>query len=244
MTLVHTTPLQQPATPVGTGDGTAFDLTMTTVRELNRALRAATSGSFTVRNPAGRHNLAVGLDAPLEVTIDGHAGYYCAGMNQLATVTVTGNTAVGVAENMMSGRVEILGAAGQAAAATAHGGLLVVRGNAAARCGISLKGADIVVEGNVGHATGFLSQKGRILVCGDAGEVLGDSLYETRIYVRGSVASLGADCIEKPVRAEHLAEIQELLDAAGTEGVSAGEFRRYGSARALYHFTADRIEAK
>lgn len=230
---------------VAAGDepATTFDLATTTIRSLNAALHDAERGRFEVLHPAGQHNLAVGLDAPLDVTIVGHAGYYCAGMNQQATVRITGNTAVGVAENMMSGRVEVLGAAGQAAAATAHGGLLVVRGNAAARCGISLKGADIVVEGSVGHATGFLSQRGRILICGDAGEVLGDSLYETRIYVRGAVASLGADCIEKEVRAEHLAEIEELLAAAGTTGVAPSEFRRYGSARELYHFTADRVEA-
>lgn len=240
MTMIDTPPSAVAATEP---PATSFDLTTTTIRALNRALHEATSGHFEVLHPAGQHNLAVGLDAPLEVTIAGHAGYYCAGMNQQATVRITGNTAVGVAENMMSGRVEVLGAAGQAAAATAHGGLLVVRGNAAARCGISLKGADIVVEGSVGHATGFLSQRGRILICGDAGEALGDSLYETRLYVRGSVASLGADCIEKEVRAEHLAEIEALLAAAGTAGVAPSEFRRYGSARELYHFTADRVEA-
>lgn len=240
MTMIDTPPdaLAAAEPPVRT-----FDLTQSSVRDLNRALHEATRGRFEVLHPAGQHNLAVGLDAPLEVTIAGHAGYYCAGMNQHATVRITGNSAVGVAENMMSGLVEVQGAAGQAAAATAHGGLLVVRGNAAARCGISLKGADIVVEGSVGHATGFLSQRGRILICGDAGEALGDSLYETRIYVRGAVAGLGADCIEKDLREEHLAEIAELLAAAGTTGISPSEFRRYGSARALYHFTADRVEA-
>lgn len=239
MTMIDTAPgATGAATPPA-----SFDLRTTAVRDLNRALQSAADGAYEVLHPAGRHNLAVGLDAPIDVTIHGHAGYYCAGMNQHATVRITGNTAVGVAENMMSGRVEVHGAAGQAAAATAHGGLLVVRGNAAARCGISLKGADIVVEGSVGHATGFLSQRGRILVCGDAGEVLGDSLYETRLYVRGSVASLGADCIEKELRDEHLAEIAALLEAAGTTGVAPSEFRRYGSARQLYHFTADRVEA-
>lgn len=140
---------------------TVFDLDSATVRELNGALHAAAEGAFRVLSPAGKHNLAVGLDAPLDVTIDGHAGYYCAGMNQQATVRIEGSVAVGCAENMMSGVVEVLGAAGQSAAATAHGGLLLVRGDAAARCGISLKGADIVVEGSVGHMTGFMAQKGR-----------------------------------------------------------------------------------
>ncbi len=222
---------------------TVFDLGASTVRELNAALHAADAGRFTVLAPGGKHNLAVGLDAPLEVTIQGHAGYYCAGMNQQATVRIEGSVAVGCAENMMSGLVEVLGAAGQSAAATAHGGVLLVRGDAAARCGISLKGADIVVEGSVGHMTGFMAQKGRILICGDAGEALGDSIYEARIYVRGSVASLGADCVEKELRAEHLAEVGELLALAGRSDLAPSEFRRYGSARKLYNFHADRVEA-
>ena len=248
MTLIDTTASPSPGAAAhqsaSAPGATVFNLDTTAVRELNRTLHHAQSGAFTVLHPGGRHNIAVGLTTQLEVTVDGHAGYYCAGMNQRATVRITGNTAVGVAENMMSGRVEVHGAAGQAAAASAHGGLLVVRGNAAARCGISLKGGDIVVEGSVGHATGFMSQKGRILICGDAGEALGDSLYETRIYVRGTVASLGADCVEKPLTTHHLSEVAGLLAQAGRSDLSPSEFRRYGSARELYHFTADRLEAK
>ena len=84
-----------------------------------------------------------------------------------------------------------------------------------------------------------MAQKGRLVVCGDAGEALGDSIYEARLYVRGSVAGLGADCIEKELRDEHAAELRELLDAAGVDGVDASEFRRYGSARRLYNFHVD-----
>ena len=75
-----------------------------------------------------------------------------------------------------------------------------------------MKGVDIVVEGSVGHMSAFMAQKGALVVCGDAGEALGDSIYEARLYVRGAVASLGADCVEKELRAEHVAELQALLD--------------------------------
>ena len=68
-----------------------------------------------------------------------------------------------------------------------------------------MKGIDIVVGGSVGHSSCFMAQAGNLVVCGDADEALGDSLYETRIFVRGRVAGLGADCIEKPMRDEHLA---------------------------------------
>jgi glutamate synthase domain-containing protein 3 len=224
-----------------------LDLGASDLRSVNVALQAPNGNgdatAFQVQNPAGAHALAVGLDAPVNVQIGGHVGYFCAGMNKQADITVEGNAGQGVAENMMSGRVHVKGDASQAAGATAHGGLLVIDGNAAARCGISLKGADIVVKGDVGHMSCFMAQAGRVVVCGDAGDALGDSLYETKIYVRGSVKSLGADCIEKDMTEEHLQELQELLNSAGASDIKASEFRRYGSARQLYNFKIENVDA-
>jgi methylamine---glutamate N-methyltransferase subunit B len=224
---------------------TTFDLAEAGPRELNRALHdpACEGARFQVLNPRGRHALAVGAVACAEVEIGGHAGYYCAGMNQRALVRVQGNAGVGVAENMMSGRVEVHGDASQSAGATAHGGLLVAHGNASARCAISLKGADVVVRGSIGHMGAFMAQRGRLVVCGDAGDALGDSLYEARVYVRGRVRGLGADCVEKEVGEEHRAEIAELLERADIDDIAPEEFRRYGSARTLYHWNAEHHQA-
>lgn len=223
--------------------GHDFDLGTVPVREVNRALHAARSGSFTIRNPGGEHALACGLNAPLRVTIEGHAGYYCAGMNRMAEVVVHGNAGTGLAENIMSGVVRCTGNASQSAGATGHGGLVVVGGNASARCGISMKGVDIVVGGNVGHMSGFMAQKGRLVVLGDAGAGLGDSLYEAEIFVRGAVAGLGADCIEKPMEAGHVHALTDLLRQAGMNADPA-DFRRYGSARKLYNFHIDNAGAR
>jgi len=239
------------ATPEVTREAVwSFDLAELSVRELNQSLHSgpgsdevAAGARVLVLNPGGRHAIAVGLDAPYEVEIEGHVGYYCAGMNKLATVRVRGNCGVGVAENMMSGVVVVEGSASQSAGATARGGLLVIHGDASARCGISLKGADIVVRGSIGHMGAFMGQKGCLVVCGDAGESLGDSLYEARLYVRGSVAGLGADCIEKEMRSEHVAQVGELLTRAGVDDVDPGEFRRFGSARQLYNFHVDNLGA-
>jgi methylamine---glutamate N-methyltransferase subunit B len=220
------------------------DLEQTALRDLNARLHAAPQEPdgprrWRVSNPGGRHAIAVGLDAPLEVDVEGHVGYYCAGMNQQAVVRVHGNCGVGVAENMMSGSVIVDGTASQSAGATGRGGLLVIHGDASSRCGISMKGVDIVVRGSVGHVSAFMAQKGRLLVCGDAGDALGDSIYEARVYVRGAVAGLGADCVEKEVRDEHRAEVAGLLEQAGIDDVDPAEFRRYGSARTLYNFSVD-----
>lgn len=222
------------------------DLATTSVRELNQALHdqagACTEREWAVLNPGGKHNIACGLNEALALNIEGHAGYYCAGMNQAATVIVQGNVGPGVAENMMSGVVRVKGNASQSAGATAHGGLLVIEGDAGSRCGISLKGADIVVRGSVGHMSCFMAQAGTLVVCGDAGDALGDSLYETHIYVKGTVKSLGADCVEKEMRDEHLAELARLLQRASIDE-SPADFRRYGSARELYNFKVDNASA-
>lgn len=222
------------------------DLEATSLRELNQRLHdlggAPGPRAWRVLNPNGAHALACGLDADVEVEIEGHVGYYCAGMNKRATVRVHGNAGPGLAENMMSGLVVVDGNASQSAGATGRGGLLVVLGDAAARCGISMKGIDLVVGGSVGHMSAFMAQTGCLVVCGDAGEALGDSIYEARLYVRGNVASLGADCVEKEMRAEHAAQLSGLLDAARIDA-DPGDFRRYGSARRLYNFTIDNAGA-
>lgn len=220
------------------------DLASTSLRELNRRLHELAGDEpeprrWQILNPNGAHAVACGLDAPVEVEIMGHVGYYCAGMNKQATVHVRGNAGTGLAENMMSGLVVVDGNASQSAGATGRGGLLVVHGDAGARCGISLKGLDVVVGGSIGHMSAFMAQRGSLVVCGDAGDALGDSIYETHLYVRGGVRSLGADCVEKELREHHLAELRGLLERAGLEDVDASDFRRYGSARRLYNFHVD-----
>ena len=221
---------------------TTLDLGTLDRREINRTLQGAEAGAFTVLNPGGAHALACGLMHPVEVTVEGHCGYYAAGMNKAAHVTIRGNAGTGVAENMMSGTVRVTGDASQSAGATGHGGLLVIEGNTSARCGISMKGIDIVVGGNVGHMSAFMGQAGSLVICGDAGADLGDSIYEARLYVRGAVASLGADCIEKEMTPHHLVKLTRLLEAADMDADPAA-FRRYGSARRLYNFNIDQMDA-
>ena len=224
-----------------------FDLSDTPLRELNGALHRLPDGvndtEFEVVNPRGSHAVAVGLDRPVQVTVQGSVGYYCAGMNDGGIVTVKGSAGPGVAENMMSGTVVVEGDASQYAGATGRGGLLVIKGNAASRCGISMKGIDIVVHGNIGHMSAFMGQSGHLVVCGDAGDALGDSLYEAKLFVRGSVKSLGADCIEKEMKPQHLEKLAELLKRAGVADARPEEFKRYGSARKLYNFNIDNADA-
>ena len=223
-----------------------FDLEDQGLRALNQILHDQANDtnqtSWEIINPRGSHAIAVGLDAPIEVKIKGSTGYYCGGMNKQADILVEGSVGPGVAENMMSGTVVIEGDASQYAGATGRGGLLVIKGNASSRCGISMKGINIVVHGNIGHMSAFMAQSGNLVVLGDAGDALGDSLYEAQLFVRGTVKSLGADCVKKEMRTEHITLLQDLLDRADADA-SPEEFTRYGSARQLYHFDIDNAGA-
>jgi glutamate synthase domain-containing protein 3 len=241
--------MNQMATTSAPTDTThTVDLATSSLRELNGALHKLTPDTnetaWKVLNPEGRHAVAAGIDAPISIVIEGHVGYYCAGMNKSAKVLIRGNAGVGLAENMMSGEVRVTGDASQAAGATAQGGLLVIEGDASARCGISMKGIDIVVKGSIGPMSAFMAQAGNLVVFGDAGEALGDSIYEARLFVRGTVTSLGADCIEKPVTDQDREILLGVLTKAGlSEEVSVDAFRLYGSARRLYHFHVDNVDA-
>ena len=221
-----------------------FDLEAQGLRALNATLHAlkgqTNQTAWEIINAKGAHAIAAGVDAPVDITVRGSTGYYCAGMNKQATIRVKGSAGPGVAENMMSGTVIIDGDASQYAGATGNGGLLVIKGNASSRCGISMKGIDIVVHGNIGHMSCFMAQSGNMVVLGNAGDALGDSLYEARLFVRGSVKSLGADCVEKEMRPEHLALLADLLKRGEAEDKASPEqFKRYGSARKLYTFNID-----
>jgi glutamate synthase domain-containing protein 3 len=223
-----------------------LDLKVLGVTGINQRLYKVPKDSnerhWVITNPMGQHAIACGLDGPLQVDIKGHVGFYCGGMNKEAEITIHGHAGVGVAENMMSGVVWIKGNASESAGATGNGGLLVIDGDASSRCGISMKGIDIVVGGSVGHMSAFMAQRGNLVVCGDAGDALGDSIYEARLYVKGKVAGLGADCIEKEMKPEHLEDLARLLERAKRKD-KPSDFRRYGSARKLYNFNVDHADA-
>jgi len=222
------------------------DLAADSVRDLNQRLHdlppETNERLWRIVNPKGAHAIAAGVDGPIEILIEGHVGYYCAGMIKQAKLVIDGHCGVGVAENIMSGEVRVKGNASQSAGASGHGGLLVIEGDASARCGISMKGVDIVVGGSVGHLSAFMAQTGSLVVCGDAGQSLGDSIYEAKIYVQGKVESLGADCVEKKMTDHHLAKLGRLLDRAGVKA-DPRKFKRYGSARKLYNFHVDHADS-
>ncbi|HEX3427025.1 MAG TPA: hypothetical protein VHT30_12890 [Acidimicrobiales bacterium] len=213
-------------------------------REINQALRALPDGaSVVITEPRGRHNLAVGLTNAIDITIDGHAGYYIGGLGDGPNVTVNGFVGWGVGENLMSGTIVVRGSASESAGSSAHGGLIVVEGDASLRAGISLKGGTIAIAGDAGPMAAFMAQAGTILIGGDAGPGLGDSLYEAVVYVAGRVAGLGADARVEDLDDDDVLAVKQLVALAGFDHVEPGDVTKVASARELYHFNSAQFTA-
>ena len=83
------------------------DLAAVELRALNARLHQLAGGEgprrWRVLNPAAGTASPRASTPTSRSRSTGHVGYYCAGMNQRATVRVHGNAGVGLAENMMSG---------------------------------------------------------------------------------------------------------------------------------------------
>jgi len=210
-----------------------------TTREINQMLAELPDGSeVVITDPRGTHNLAVGIDGDLNITIDGNAGYFIGGLCDGPDIVVNGFVGWSVGENLMQGTVRVHGNASECAAASSHGGAVIIEGDASSRAAISLKGGTLLVAGDVGHMCGFMAQAGTILVGGDAEEALGDSLYEAVIYVAGAVKSLGSDARIEDLTAADVETVRALCEEAGFDHIEPENVTRVASAKELYNFDA------
>ena len=219
---------------------TVIDCANLSTREINKTIKAlALEGILAVEivNSAGRHNLAVGVEQPIQISFQGAVGYYCGGLSNGAMIEVNGSCGWSVGENLMSGQITVHGNASAQAGASAHGGKICILGNSGPRTGISFKGATLVVTGNIGYSSAFMMQQGCMIVCGNTGENLADSIYEGTIYVGGTIGSLGADAkLEDMTEADWQLVEQELhpLD----KDARSYDFKKVVCAKQLYHFKA------
>jgi methylamine---glutamate N-methyltransferase subunit B len=217
-----------------------LDCAPLSTREINQQLKAlAAEGveSVEVLNPAGRHNLAVGLAQPIKIQVRGPVGSYCGGLAENINLEVFGACGWSLGENLMAGTITVHGNASSNAAASAHGGSVRILGNAGPRAGIALKGATVVVTGNVGYGSAFMMQQGCLIICGDAGPNLADSMYDGSIFVGGQVDSLGADAMFAPLSESDGQRLTQELAAVGRSAQDY-DFKKVVCAKELYHFKA------
>jgi methylamine---glutamate N-methyltransferase subunit B len=238
MSMTAASPPSVPSPATSNGGELVIDCAGQSSREINRAVRAAVeTGRHRIRllEPAARHNLGVALPEGVDLTIDGSAGYYVAGLNDGATIVVRGGAGWGAAESMRDGVVVIEGDAGNAVAASIRSGTVVVRGDASTRAGIAMKGGLLIVGGSVGPMAGFMMQKGVMIVCGDAADGVADSMYAGTIFLGGRHGVLGADAVFEEVAVSDRDMIGAALDRWKIDGKPAG-FRKLVAGKRLWNF--------
>ena len=188
-------------------------------REINRAIKKAAEeyDKIIIKNPNAMHYMLAGLTKPVEVVIDGSAGYFAGTMIDGAKVHITENAGWFPADNMTDGEVIIDGAAGDGVGQGIYGGTVVVRRNVGSRTGEIMKNGTIIIGGNSGFMSGLFMMGGRIIVLGDISDDAGESIIRGTIYVLGDIKSLGKNAKIEEIDTEDKKELKELLPAYGFE---------------------------
>ena len=124
------------------------DMTSTEVNSKIRDLMSEGYGTIVLKNPRGKHSLAVGILSKLNLIIEGSTGYFGVGLIDGPNVRINGRVGWSCGENMMSGTVLIEKNAGSTFGAAIRGGDLVCKGSVGSRTGIDMKGGTIIVGGD------------------------------------------------------------------------------------------------
>ncbi len=122
--------------------------------------------------------------------------------------------------------------------------MVEIKGHVGYYCAGMNKQAAVIVHGNAGQGVAENMISGQVHVKGDASQAAGATGCGGLLVIDGNASArcgISTDCIEKPLKEHHKAELRKLLDSAGVNGAELGEFRRYGSARRLYHFHIDNL---
>lgn len=216
----------------------SLDLAQLSVREANTQLRSLGEAGEDVEilNPDARHHIGVGLTAPINVSVKGSAGYFCAGLTDQANFTVTHNVGWGVGDNMYSGSVVVGGNAGAIPGVAIRGAEIVIKGNMGSRAGQVMKAGTLCCAGNANFMAGYMMYGGRIIILGDSGERVGEDMSGGEIFVAGSVQDLGSDAMLTDIASEELDSIRAFLDRYEIKApqsfskiINAGKKLRYGT---------------
>ncbi|MEE2984258.1 MAG: glutamate synthase-related protein [Pseudomonadota bacterium] len=215
-----------------------IDLARIAVRQANELIRKHGEAGVHVElvNPDARHHLGVGLTSPINVSVRGSAGYFCAGLSDSADFTVEGNAGWGLGDNVYKGSVIVKGNAGAIAGVAIRGGEIVIHGNMGSRSGQVMKAGTLLCAGNANFMAGYLMYGGRIIILGNSGEHVGEDMAGGEIYVGGKIDSMGSDATLTDMESAELDSIMDFLDryeiaykGSFQKVVNAGKKLRYAT---------------
>ncbi|MDI6643426.1 MAG: GXGXG domain-containing protein [Methanobacteriaceae archaeon] len=197
-------------------------------RYINKKIKEAATqyDRIIIKNPNAMHYLVAGLTEPVEVVIDGSAGYFVGTMIHEAKIHIKGNAGWFPADNMTAGEVIIDGSAGDGVGQGIYGGTVTVKRDVGSRTGEIMKNGTIIIGGNSGFMTGLFMMGGRIIVLGDLAEDAGESIIRGAIYVLGNIKSLGKNAKVVGIDPEDEKELKELLPKYGFQ-INQQEYNKF-----------------
>lgn len=198
-------------------DEIIIDALNKTPREVNRTIKKAAleSKKIIIKNPNAMHYLAAGLTEPVNLVIDGSAGYFAGTMIHGARIHINGNAGWFPADNMTEGELVIDGSAGDGVGQGIYGGTVVVTRDTGSRTGEIMKNGTIIIGGSSGFMSGLFMMGGRIVILGDIAEDAGESIIRGVIYVKGNIKSLGKNAKVEKLDEKDIIELEELLPPYG-----------------------------
>ncbi|MGC9516340.1 MAG: hypothetical protein ACP5C3_01420 [Methanomicrobiales archaeon] len=190
-----------------------IDANMKEPRDVNREIKKAATeyDRIIIKNPNAMHYLIAGLTEPVELIVDGSAGYFVGTMIHESKIHIKGNAGWFPADNMTAGEIVIDGSAGDGVGQGIYGGTVVVKRDVGSRTGEIMKDGTIIIGGNSGFMTGLFMMGGRIIILGDIAEDAGESIIRGAIYVLGTIKSLGKNAKVIEIDDSDKNELQEIL---------------------------------
>lgn len=169
---------------------------------------------ITIENPHSMHNIAIGVDGDVKITIKGSTGFYTGGYMKGPSITIDGNAGWYVGDNMVDGTIEITKNTGSNAGAYQNGGTIIIRGGTGSRVGYGLKGGDLIVCGTAGRSAGQMTLGGRLILLGKVGKQVGESMYKGVIYFadKGVENNLGGNVFVDKISAEEVEYLAKLFE--------------------------------
>ena len=178
------------------------------LREKNKAV---------INDVQSEDNIAVGLEEPYPVEIEGNVGDFFGALNSGAQLRLKGNAGRFAGNMMCDGEIVIHGHVGNGLGFGLYGGVLVVRGDAGNQVGQMNKGGTIIVDGDVKDNVGLFSLEGDIVITGSAGGEVGEWIIKGNIYVGKGIDALGHNAEFEEMAKEGVDKLKSLFEKYGIE---------------------------
>lgn len=170
-------------------------------KKLNEDIHQVLSGGesqLELNNVRGQRYIGVGLDAGVEIAINGVPGNDLAAFMNGAVIRVNGNVQDGVGNTMNAGKIVVHGDAGDILCYAMRGGKVFIAGDVGYRSGIHMKAYQdnfpvLVIGGVAGDYLGEYMAGGVIVLLNltdqpqPAGYLVGTGMHGGAIFVRGQI---------------------------------------------------------